>query len=279
MNSFPQYNAEENLQRIDMEKRQKFLLVEGPFDLPIYEELSGLICGKNSINIEHVVLFGGGKKNILDWANNKQRHNVSIILDMDFDYGNYQDENNIIFELKRYSIENYFFDIDVVAPLISFIFKVEINEVKRRINLDSLVEDWKRSISSLIPILYCYQKVHCGEKSKWNNLFLCEDKSHSLCSIKISNFRNQLLNEINKTEEECYEIFTSREINDTSPEIIFPGKLLITSFYRYLKNTCNNIRDKAFSQITNPESLVCNLSPRLLNNRELENIISAAILR
>ncbi len=278
MSSFPQYTGPENLRRIAMQSRQKFILVEGPFDLPIYDELLKNVAEKYSITNEKIILFGGGKQNILAWLSQRNRNNVSIILDMDFDYGNYQSHRDSIFELKKYSIENYFFDNDVVSPLISSIFKVTIDDVKRIFNLEELLIHWRHHIESLIPVIYYYQMKFNGDKSKWSNTFICDDRNYTLCCNKIDNFKSKLLEEMNIDENTCITEYRRFISERNSSDTIFPGKLLLVSFYRYLKNYCNSLKDKAFSPITSPESLVYNLSPRLINNRELENIVYSALV-
>ncbi len=130
MSSLPVYTADENLLAISMDKNQRFILVEGPFDLPIYEELADIICKKHSIENNKLITFGGGKQKILDWMSKKDRSNVSIIFDMDFDFGNYNINKSNIFELRKYSIENYFFDMNVISPLLASIFKVRISDIR-----------------------------------------------------------------------------------------------------------------------------------------------------
>ncbi|HIF9345069.1 TPA: DUF4435 domain-containing protein [Photobacterium damselae] len=278
MSSLPVYNADENLFSISMDKNQKFILVEGPFDLPIYEEIVNTIYKKYSIEEEKIITFGGGKQNIIEWASQEHRNNVSIIFDMDFDYGNYSIDTNNVFELRKYSIENYFFDMDVIAPLLSSIFRVKTKDIKDTISLNDLIRHWDETISELTPVIFYYQKHYNGDKEKWTKVFVCQDKNFSICSGKIQQFKSRLLEEMGVTEETCNNYFSIHKPSSSSPDVIFPGKILFTSFYRYLKDTCNNIQDKSFRSFTNPESLLCSLTPRLVNNDDLESIVYSAVV-
>ncbi|WP_086970206.1 DUF4435 domain-containing protein [Vibrio coralliirubri] len=273
MLSLPSYNADENLHRIRIEKGNKFLLVEGPFDLPLYESLYMSSCNYVGVSNTREVLFGGGKRNILAWLHSKKAPNAVIVLDMDFDGGKYESEDNNIFELKKYSIENYFFDKKVVSPLLSNIFKVHLNDIENQLELESLFSMWSEKLVELIPILFYYQKEYDGDKTKWNNTFLCSEGCHSLCKTQISYFKQKLLAEMDVSESTCQDYMASKLSNECC-SISFPGKLLFESFYRYLKATCNNTKSKSFSLITNPNALKLQLTPNLIKSDDLRSLMN-----
>ncbi|PSV31846.1 hypothetical protein C9J44_19410 [Photobacterium sp. GB-27] len=276
MLSLPSYNADENLRRIRIEKGNKFLLVEGPFDLPLYESLYISSCDYVGVTNTREVLFGGGKRNILNWLDAKKVPNAVIVLDMDFDGGMYTSEEDNIFELSKYSIENYFFDTKVVSPLLSNIFKVHLDDIENQLRLDGLFSMWSEKLVELIPILFYYQKEFDGDKTKWNNVFLCNNGCHSLCNEQISSFKDKLLDEMNISESTCRDYMESK-LSSECCSVSFPGKLLFESFYRYLKSTCNDTKSKSFSLITNPNALKLQLAPNLIKSDELRLLMTKVV--
>ncbi|WP_420789385.1 DUF4435 domain-containing protein [Shewanella algae] len=278
MPNFPAYTAEENLLRILMDKNTKYLLVEGQFDMSIFSELVSIISDKNKDLKEPVTVYGGGKHNILEWNKKHNPKNSSIILDMDFDNPDVELKSENITPLRKYSIENYFFDEDVIRPLMANLLSRSLSDIGDILSLEELRAHWATELSELMHVLFYYQKLYSGNKDKWNSYFINEGNGNwRISTERVKKLKREMLIETNKTYDECYKEFKKLYKEPCHPCIHFPGKLLFESFNRYLKSVCNAERDGAYSVITSPKSLVSNLTGRLIRNKELENIIAQAI--
>ncbi|MCR9931852.1 DUF4435 domain-containing protein [Vibrio antiquarius] len=273
MNSLPRYTGPENLRRIKMEKKASFLLVEGPMDLSIYQETYLLTCRIYNLEPKKIVLFGGGKENILKWAFKAKPKNVSILLDRDFDFGNYDFNPEYIFTLDRYSIENYFFEKDVIVNYLATAFCSPIEDVKRKFNMDTLLNDWNNALKGLLPVLFFYQKHFSGDKEKWNTEFICNGKSYTLCPDRIDSFKQRLLDEMNVSLEDCVKLFNSTVKNNECMSVTFPGKLLLESFYRFIKEVCSLNGSSPLGSLNNAKSLKAQLIPRLTNSESYGDIL------
>jgi len=276
MDKIPQYTAEENLIRALMDKRAKYLVVEGPFDMPIYEELIEILCDRHTEINKPITIFGGGKNKILTWISENSPSNIAIIFDMDFELT--AENSTSITYLKRYSIENYFFDLEVISPLIAQLLTRSSHDVKGALSLNDLIFNWKNELSGLLPIIYYYQEVYNGEKSKWNNMFINQNGGDwKLCPEKVNVFRNSLLDEMNIEYAICRTHFERQFITEWCPRINFPGKIILESFHRYLKTLCNEEKKGAYGCIGSPKALTTQLASRLIHNLELEEILLKAI--
>lgn len=276
MNNIPQFTAEENLIRVLMDRRAKYLVVEGPFDMPIYEELIELLCNRYTEINKPITIFGGGKNKILTWINDNTPSNISIIFDMDFELAT--ENSNSITYLKRYSIENYFFDLEVISPLIAQLLTRSSRDVRDALSLNDLILNWRRELDRLLPVLYYYQEVYSGEKNKWNNVFINPNGGEwRLCPEKIDIFSNSLLDEMNIEYAICEAHFENQFVTEWCPKINFPGKIILESFHRYLKTICNEEKRGAYGCISSPKALTTQLASRLINNIELENILLEAV--
>ncbi|MEH0667094.1 DUF4435 domain-containing protein [Vibrio scophthalmi] len=276
MISEPIFTPEESLLCIEMESHNDFILVEGPFDISVYSHIYEYYCAINKLDANKIVVQGGGKTNIIDWMPTTSATNYIAVLDMDFDNHIYRTAHPNVIELNRYSIENYFFDEDVVSNLLSFLFSSTSTKVREQIEFDTLYADWNSSISSLTPVLYYYQKIYDGSKEKWNNKFLCKHNCYTLCSNMVERFKNELLTEMSVSESDCIEAYTQQNQTVMCPSRYFPGKLLFDSFYRYLKSICNSAKPKSFSTITNSYAFKMQLAPHLHNNDDLFSIVEQA---
>lgn len=278
MPSFPEYTAEENLLRILMDKNTRYLLVEGPFDMPIFSEIVSIIVDKNRSITEPVTVYGGGKNIILEWNKYYNPKNTAIILDMDFDHQTLELESDNIIPLQKYSIENYFFDENVASPLIANLLTKNLRDVSENLSFDELRFHWSTELSELLHVLFYYQKIYAGDKSKWNSYFINQESGRwQICTIKVLTLKNSILTEMNKNYEDCRTEFLKMYPNFCCPCTYFPGKILMESFHRYLKSTCNSEKKGAYSTITNPKSLISNLAGRLVRNKDLEQLITKAI--
>ncbi|MCK5542910.1 MAG: DUF4435 domain-containing protein [Desulfobacterales bacterium] len=278
MHRFPKFTPEENLITVLIDKNNQYLVVEGASDMSIFSELIDLIFYNFEFDNNIIIVFGGGKPKILDWIETANPTNASVILDMDFDDINNDFNNPIIFPLKRYSIENYFFDEPVVIPLLANLLKININDIKDLFSLDELKAHWLENLTELIPILYYYQKVYTGNRNKWSSVFINQNRGYwQLSKSRIEAFQTQLLTEMEVNFQTCKEAFENSCCSQWEASINFPGKILFESFHRYLKTICNEEKAKAYSPITSKNSLKTQLIPRLIRNDELKEILHQSI--
>ena len=278
MPNFPQFTAEENLLRVTMDKNTRYLIVEGAFDMPIYSEVVEYLVGKHNLSHHPVTVFGGGKSNILDWVGSEAPMNVAIILDMDFDDPDNELAADIITPLRRYSIENYLFDEDVISPLISHLLARSPEDIRGALSINELRDHWMGELSELVPVVFYYQKIFSGDKNKWTSIFINQENGDwRLSAERILKVKNELLEEMEVDYEHCKVAFDSVFGGNWSPSINFPGKILLESFHRYLKKICNSEKKGAYGCVTSTKSLVSQLTARLIRNTELENILLRAV--
>lgn len=269
----PVFSPDETFTSIEMELNNNFIIVEGPFDISIYDHLYEYYCKLNNLDCNKIIVQGGGKKSIIDWIPNTDASNYVALLDMDFDNHIYSKKYENVFELEKYSIENYFFDENVVSHMLSFIFLSKSSIVREFLDFKELYQEWKKLITPLLPVLIYYQKCYSGDKKKWNNKFLCKKNSYHLCEDMIDKFKNELLHEMGVVEGVCEQYFKNFNSLNNCTSVNFPGKLLFDSFYRYLKGICNEKKAKSFSNITNTTALKLQLVPHLSSNEDLISII------
>lgn len=278
MTNLPRFTAEENMNRVLMDKRTSYLMVEGSSDVPIYSEVLNHIVKKHGIDKNPVTLFGGGKLKIKNWIDRESPKNVSVILDMDFDDPQTDFGSEKIVALNRYSIENYYFDDAVLFPVIAHILSCSADDLNGVIDFKELECHWHGELKELITVIFYYQKHYSGERCKWSNIFINKDHSNwKLCGNRINKLKEDLLGEMNVDLDKCLVCFEKAFSTGWNPKTNFPGKLLVESLYRYIRNICNDIKKGACSVITNKKSLCIHLSPRLINNIELERIMLRSI--
>ena len=279
MTNFPQFTADENLNRVIMDKNTPYLIVEGAYDLPIYCEVISLLVDKHQLKAEPTIVFGGGKLNIMTWVDKETPSNAAIVLDMDFDNLNTELNKDVVFPLRRYSIENYFFEEDVAAPFIAHLLKRNPKDICDNLTFDELKTNWGEELDELIPVIFYYQKVYLGDKSKWSTCFINRGQGDwRLCTDKINSLKEQLLDEMNVSYDICESQFKINMGAAWSPQVNFPGKILFESFHRYLKDICNKEVNGVYGgAASNYKSLVTHLSSRLIKNTELEDILLEAI--
>lgn len=278
MDNIPSFTATENLNRVLMDENAKHLIVEGPMDLPIYSELIELLKGIHNIQEPPLVVFGGGKEKIIKFLQEEDVDNAKVILDMDFDNPDDNFGFDNIYSLRKYSIENYAFDELVLVNLISHLLRVNPDDVRGVFNLDELRLHWFDSLSTTIPVVYYYQKIFAGEKSKWSNAFINRGGSDwRLCTEQLERFRLEILEEMTITQEQCEEAYAGTFCDEVCPSVAFPGKILLESLHRYLREYCNNQRAGSYSTINSKNTLLLQLIGKLVKNEELEGIILNAV--
>ncbi|MFT6031466.1 MAG: hypothetical protein ACI8O8_003218 [Oleiphilaceae bacterium] len=274
MDDIPRFTANENLDRVLMDENTKHLIVEGPMDLPIYYELVELLCNINDIEEPPIVVYGGGKKNILNFLQAEDIDNTNVILDMDFDNPDEGYGFDNVYSLKKYSIENYAFDEAVIVNLVSNLLTANPDDVRGVLSLNEMREHWFDSLSNIIPVVYYYQKEFEGDKSKWTNIFINEGGGDwKLSAARLERFKDGLLTEMDISQAECEEAYAGSFCTGVCPSVAFPGKILFESFHRYLKDYCNSQRASSYSTINSKKTLLLQLTSRLIKNPELEGIL------
>ncbi|ENC6710184.1 DUF4435 domain-containing protein [Vibrio harveyi] len=273
MSSEPIYTAEEYLDSVLFSKNTKFIIAEGPFDQFLYTEAYEILSGLNIVDLsDHEIIFGGGKKSIYEWYKQEEPSNAKCIFDRDFDFSDYDLPEEFYVELDRYSIENYFFDQTVLYPFLRLTLSMNNDRVCEAFTLDDLLLHWTEVMNPLLCTLYYYQKVFVSDsKAGWEVEFLCQDRSYHLCEDKVNNMVNKLLDEMEVTLDECISEFEKTNINQNCISIIFPGKLLMESFFRYVKNTCKDIKPESSGFINNSKGLISQLVPRLIHNENFKD--------
>ncbi|QHI69616.1 DUF4435 domain-containing protein [Tichowtungia aerotolerans] len=278
MGKIPQFTAEENLNRVLMDKKTRYLVVEGASDMPIYSEVVDLLIEKHGLKHRPITVFGGGKPNILKWLDKEDPSNARVILDLDFDDPDEELARDCVYPLNKYSIENYFFDESVIIPLISHLLRRNPDDVSAAISIKELREHWSVELDELLPVLFYYQKVFDGDKERWTSVYLTGDHGDwKIASGRVQALKEQLLADMGIDFSTCKKEFDSAFKSGWCPCINFPGKILMESFHRYLKELCNQERRRSYSLISNTGSLVAHLASRLIRSRDLEPILIQAL--
>ncbi|MFA0164387.1 DUF4435 domain-containing protein [Vibrio splendidus] len=273
MGNEPAFTAEENLNSVLFSKSKKFVIVEGPFDRVIYSEVYEVLEQLSDLDLSnHLIIFGGGKKEIETWYMSESPRNAKCIFDRYFDCSDYNMPKHSYVELNRYSIENYFFDKSVVFPFLRLVLSINIDQIEDKIDFVHLFSHWTTDAKSLLSVLYYYQKIYVSDnKDKWDAKFLCKNDSHELCEMKVEALVNKLLTDMGVTLDICTEAFNDSELSLECLSRSFPGKLLLESYYRFLKFTCSGIKRDSSGYLTNSKGLVAQLIPRLINNGDLKS--------
>ncbi|TKG02409.1 TOPRIM nucleotidyl transferase/hydrolase domain-containing protein [Vibrio sp. F13] len=279
MSSEPNFTAEEYLDSVLFSKNVNFIIVEGPFDRALYTEAYETLSGLTDLDLSnHEVIFGGGKKSIHDWYNLEEPKNAKCIFDRDFDFGDYNLPDDFYVELERYSIENYFFDSSVFYPQLRLSLSMTNERIEELISLDTLIDNWKLTTFPLMAALYYYQKIYESDnKEGWKVEFLCQNKSYELCQEKIDNMVSALLSEMGVTLADCVVEFEKTNIMEDCVSVNFPGKLLFESFYRYIRNTCKEIKPDSTACMTNSKVFISQLVPRLIKNTNFKDKLLQAV--
>ncbi len=235
MSKLISYTGEENLMRIKMQKRTKFILIEGEDDIPIYESIFNSSAFEKNINIDFEITFGGGKPKILDFIKRYQKKNFKAILDLDFDYNEKIVDSRTIY-LDCYSLENYFFNKIVFSYLIANILKKNMNEVKEWLDISTWYNHVNSECILCLKYLFYYQKAYNGDRNKWSNTFIVSNNSiWKIDQIKINGLVAKIKEETNVGNITIEEYFISTFPKFKCVSRVFPGKMLFVSFYRFIK--------------------------------------------
>ena len=217
---------------------------------------------------------GGGKPNILSWLESKRAVNIKVVLDSDFDDLQVELTDRRIISLDVYSIENYYFSSEVIAPLFAHLTQSTIEEVERWMNLESMTINWSGNLEELLATLYYYQKQYGGEKSGWGDRDIIKNRDNwEVCPRKVQKLTNDLLEQMEGVElVTCVDFFNLQFPYIECLSKSFPGKLLKKSLYRYLKLHCEQSGGE-FTSITNTEQLMQSLTPRLMCSSQVQGVL------
>lgn len=267
------YNSKEIFRAAEMDSRGFYLVVEGEYDVPVFSELLSFYKAQGRLNMSPLIGAGGGKPNILSWLGSKPEVNVKVVLDRDFDDISTELNDPRIIPLNVYSIENYYFNNSVIKPLMAHLTGSSVDEVERWLDTDTLFEHWAQMLTTTISILYYYQKEYGGEKNGWGERDIVENRERwTLCPNKIQRFNDAILQQMEVEIDDCARYFYDNFPYNECISMIFPGKILQKSLFRYLKDICTQ-QGGDFSSITNVGQLFQSLTPRLIYNRNLVDVV------
>ncbi len=260
------FSPEENIRRIIMDKKTKYIVVEGEEDVPKYEQTIRALISQD---FDFEPIFVGGRKNIEALLKSNPNRNFMAIADSDFNKEALTSDNRVVV-LSRYSIENFMFCNTVLSALIANVVNDTEANVRAWFNLSDWINHLHRRLFFLLKSLHFYQK-NIYNKKKWSKVDLNMINSWEICEIKISDFLNHLYDNSVPTEE----IEKSDQFNNiTEREFVkyFPGKLLITSLYRFIYMKLIDkygTAKKLTTRVGNQDSLIFSCSPFLHRQHDL----------
>jgi hypothetical protein len=235
MKKILQYTGEENLLRIKMQRNTKFILVEGEDDIPTYETIFNSHVIEQNLAVDYEIVYGGGKSKINSFAQSYGKNNFRAILDLDFDYHNKINDYRLKY-LEAYSIENYYFNRIVLSYIIANIIKSSMRDVLPKLD----ITEWHTHINmecfDCLKHIYFYQKSYNEDKTKWSSLYICGDSGcWEIDKLKINRIVDKIKGETGVSDQEIDDFFNSTFPTYDKIAKVFPGKMLFTSFYRYVK--------------------------------------------
>lgn len=267
------YTSADVFKAAEMDTNGFYIVVEGDCDKPIFSELLSQLKDYGFQFDKPIIGSGGGKPNILCWLQEKPNVSVKVVLDRDFDDPNIDLLDKRIVPLEVYSIENYYFSVDVLAPLFASLSNSTIDEVSQWLSLDELTKNWEEELSELIAVLFYYQKNYMQEKKGWGETDIVQNRDNwGICSNKVNKLTTQLTSEMGVTIQRCLTYFNQSHLKGECLSICFPGKLIKKSFFRYLKFHCSQ-NGGDFSSLTNVDHLMQSLTSRLMKNCGVKSVL------
>lgn len=270
-----QYNPAENLKRILMDKHTKYVVVEGEEDIPKYEATIKSLSNKE---FDFEPIFLGGKENIKSLLQNLGHKNFVAITDKDFDEHTLTSDPRLII-LSRYSIENFVFCPNVLIPLVAHLVRDTEMNTKRWFDLSDWITDLHAKLQVLLKALFYYQNNVLTNRKQWSGREFLENGSWRVCPAKV----DQLLNDLFDNNIPVAEINSAGKYQRISRQDLvkyFPGKLLIRSLYRYIREKIvSKYGDarKLTSKIGNESVLIFNCSAHLHKQRDLRSELKVVI--
>lgn len=270
MGSIRQYTPEENFRRIRRQRALKFIVVEGTDDVPIYESCLETITDSKNYDVVH----SGGKRAIKDFIESHSTNNAVFIVDKDFNDIDLGDER--LFQLDRYSIENYFICEDIISRTLKLVLNCKLSDSENVFDLD----DFKQSISApampLLKVIFYYQRNIVpnieGKQFSWRNLFLCQNEHWELCPERIQDAIHSMLGD-GTSDDDITNYYDTNFSNSDELLHDFPGKLLKTPIYRYLRSCVNAVKPNATSRIGNEKNLFILMAANIQHSKPLRKLL------
>ncbi len=273
MSTIPHYDIEENLRRVGMQRRTKFVVVEGGDDVPIYESL---VNATLSEHIDFDVIHSGGKPRIQRFIEeNKNIDNCIFIVDRDFDEIN-SDSQKLVY-LERYSIENFYFCEDVIKSVVAMSLKIKKNSVYELMSLNEFLEHNTPFLLRLFYAIFYYQRVKVEMLNEqnistpgWSETFICMNNSWRICPGKINELIQKLYPD-GYDEQLAIDYYQREYVSSGSILYDFPGKLLKVSLQRYLMDSVVKINPRYGSKFSNTDTTCTLLMSNLHHSVGLKN--------
>lgn len=239
MTSFPQYNEDENFNKIVMDKNQTFILVEGSYDVPIYDAaLRSLISSEEQC---WDVVFGGGKRKIYDFLEARECDNFIAVLDKDFDENTDFDER--AFFLTKYSIENYFFCEFLISHTVSIVLSLKYDDVRKVVSFEGIIDHYSAILSKCYFLLKKYQDIsnHISKEDniKWSDRYIFKKNSWKLEEEAIADLMDEVGAVLEKYNHSVGDVEKLNEILS-----LFPGKMLSEGVRRFVNEILESFGQK-----------------------------------
>lgn len=275
MAEIPTYTADENLNRIQMEKSIKFVVVEGKSDVPIYEIAIRSMLDLQSDTSD--IIYVGGKKNIKKLIQEIQTNNYICIADKDFDP---PINSRSVISLGRYSIENYFICEEAISGALAVAMNESYKKIKQAFNLSHFLSEVSTNASTLLKVAYFYHRVIVPNKSmdstaniSWSNRLINRHTgSWGVCQRTVNELINELKEDANMAE---IERFFAENYNSPS-EVAYdlPGKMLKALLQQYIANFYRQYKNKGGGQLKNIDTCMQAIISHLNLSTEFKRQIS-----
>lgn len=272
MDRLPEFNEDENLLKIKMDKNQTFVLVEGSFDVPIYDAALRSLIG-NENEYEWDVVHGGCKDKILKFMSEVETDNFIAALDKDFSEGVSDDER--AFLLKKYSIENYFFCEKVLSHSVSMILSLKYGDLLSLLSLNELKSHYSNELSYIYYLLREYQALSDSledeDNFSWSETFIIKNRGWGVELDKVEEIKSEVCRVLERFEVEVSgKPFLSDEILN-----LFPGKMLLEGVRRFVNEKLEALGERRPYQ--NVQQFKAHASSMLFISKEFVGDIRPAI--
>lgn len=275
MAGIPKYSAEENLRRISRQKSLKFIVVEGPYDVPIYDYV--IRCGADS-GVDFDVVHAGGKVAIQEFLTTKKQYgNCMFIVDKDFDAIKLEYDNLVY--LDRYSIENYYFCDEVISSAISISLNCKLCDAKKLMSIAEFNEGNKDTLLNLLKAIVYYQneiapqRLRGEEAPSWSDTFICNENGWEISRERAEKLIDDIIPENIKFEDVTAYFDRNFELADEISNV-FPGKMLKTSLQRYIRTKIREVGTKKLNgKFSNIDTAYELLTAHLHKSPDLKGIL------
>jgi hypothetical protein len=263
----PEYTADENITKIQMEKNVNFIVVEGISDTPIYESVIRSILPEESIGFWEVVHVGN-KSNIKALISELVWHNYICVADRDFDE---TIESDRVVNLSRYSIENYLICEEAISATLAITLKKRRQDVLEVFELDDFYDEVDNSAKKLLQALFYYHREISpklgSQKVAWSKCSINKN-SHEwgLCNNKINNLISMLV-PAGVSHEVVRMYFDEHFVPSEITAHDLPGKMLKLLLQKYILNFYKNQKNKGGVQYRHVDSCMESIAANLNHSK------------